>query len=224
MVKTIIFLLIWLAFIAYALFFSPPDDPQTIDLIINLSTGQWEGINPYIICLFNIMGILPLIYASLLIIDGRGQKIMASPFVIGSFFLGAFALLPYLALRKSGTEFTGEKTSIIKILDSRFLALSTTIACLALITIAIVKGDWQDFVIQWQSSKFINVMTLDFCCLSLLFPTIVDDDLNKRDVTNPQIFRMLSFIPLIGTLIYISCRPSLKIESDSLASLKSQVS
>lgn len=224
MIQTIIFLSIWFALISYGFFFSPPDDPNTLDLIVNLSSGQWEGINPYIICLFNIMGILPFIYASLLIIDGRGQKLMATPFVIGSFFLGAFALLPYFAFRQSNNEFTGEKTKVINVLDSRFLAILTTIGCLVLITIAIVKGDWQDFVIQWQSNKFINMMTLDFCCLSVLFPTIVYDDLKKRDIDNPQIFWILSFIPLFGTLIYICYRPALAIDHESPVKLTSQVS
>ena len=224
MIKTITFLSIWLTFVGYAFFFSPPDDPNTLDLIINLSRGQWEGINPYIICLFNIMGILPFIYASFLIIDGRGQKIMATPFVIGSFFLGAFALLPYFAFRQSDTAFTGDKTKIIQILDSRFFAILTTLGCLALIGIAITKGDWQDFFIQWQNNKFINIMTLDFCCLSLLFPTIIDDDIKKRDISNPEIFRILSFIPLLGALIYICCRSSLNVATENAVNLTSQVS
>jgi hypothetical protein len=224
MIKTITFLFIWVAFVSYGFFFSPPDDPNTLDLIVNLSSGQWEGINPYIICLFNIMGILPFIYASFLIIDGRGQKLMATPFVIGSFFLGAFALLPYFAFRQPVDEFTGEKTKIINVLDSRFFAILTTIGCVVLIGIAITKGDWQDFVIQWQNSKFINVMSLDFCCLSLLFPTIIYDDIQKRNIANPEIFRILSFIPLFGALIYICSRPSLNVETENPVSLKSQVS
>ncbi len=224
MINTIIFLLFWLTFLGYGFFFSPPDDPQTIDLITHLSTGQWDGINPYIICLFNIMGVLPFIYASLLIIDGRGQKIMATPFVIGSFFLGAFALFPYFAFRQNNTEFTGEKTKLINILDSRFLGILTTIACLILIIIAVTKGDWQDFIFQWQTSKFIHIMSLDFCCLSLLFPAIVYDDIKKREMENDKTFWYLSFIPLIGTLIYLCCRPALKIESEDLVNFTSKVS
>ena len=209
MLNKIIFFSIWLGLIAYAFFLSPPDDPETIDLIINLSTSKWDGINPYIICLFNIMGVLPFIYASFLIIDGKGQKIMASPFVLGSFFLGAFSLLPYFALREENTEFTGEKTKIISILDSRFFAILITLVSITLVTIAVMKGDWQDFVQQWQTSKFIHIMSLDFCCLCLLFPTIVRDDIKKRNLPESNIFLLLSFIPLLGTLIYLCFRPQL---------------
>jgi hypothetical protein len=34
----------------------------------------WSNINPLIIALFNLMGILPLIYACILLVDGSGQK------------------------------------------------------------------------------------------------------------------------------------------------------
>ena len=168
------------------------------------------------------MGILPFIYASFLIIDGRGQKIMATPFVIGSFFLGAFSLLPYLAFRQDNPEFRGEKTKVISILDSRLWAILTTIGCISLITIT--KGDWQDFVYQWQTSQFIHIMSLDFCCLCLLFSAIVSDDLKKRGIKNNNIFWLITLLPLVGTLIYICCRPSLKSEDNQSINLASKVS
>ena len=216
MLNKITFFSIWLALIAYGVFFAPPDDPNTFDLIINLSSGQWEGINPYIICLFNIMGIMPFIYASLLIIDGRGQKIMAAPFVLGSFALGAFALLPYFGLRQQNTQFTGEKTRLINILDSRLFGILTSLGCVVLITIAVTQGNWEDFLRQWQTSKFIHVMSLDFCCLCLLFPTIVSDDIKKRNLPDDSIFYSLTFIPLFGTLIYLCLRPQLSEDGQTL--------
>jgi hypothetical protein len=224
MIKTIGFLFIWLGFILYAIFFAPADNPETLDLIINLSSGKWEGINTYVISLFNIMGILPFVYASLLIIDGRGQKIKASLFVIGSFFLGAFALLPYFAFRKSNIEFTGEKNLLIKILDSRLFSVILAFGCLTLITIAIKKGDWQDFILQWQTSKFIQIMSLDFCFLCLLFPAIIGDDLIRRGIENKNIFWLITFTPLIGTLLYLCFRPSLPNNEDNFTSLVDNVS
>ncbi|MBL1209871.1 DUF2834 domain-containing protein [Geminocystis sp. GBBB08] len=224
MIKTIGFLSLWLGFILYAVFFAPPDNPETLDLIINLSTGKWEGINPVIICLFNIMGILPFIYASFLIIDGRGQKNKAFPFVIGSFFLGAFALLPYFAFRQKNTNFIAQKTLIIKILDSRLYSILVTLSCFTLIFIAVTKGDWQDFILQWQTSKFIHVMSLDFCCLCLLFPAIIADDLTQRSIENKTIFWLITFTPLIGTLLYICFRPSLLDNQDNSTSLVDNVS
>jgi hypothetical protein len=46
MFRKIAFGLLWLGFITYAFVFAPPDQPDTFKLIKNLSTGQWQGINP----------------------------------------------------------------------------------------------------------------------------------------------------------------------------------
>jgi len=216
MLNKVVFLGIWVLFLGYGFFFSPPDNPNTMDLIINLSKGSWQGINPYIISLFNLMGILPMIYASLLIIDGRNQRIMATPFVVGSFFLGAFALLPYLGLRENNSSFTGEKGFFIKILDSKVSAIALTLGTIILIIFALRNGNWNDFINQWQSSKFINIMTLDFCCLCSLFPVLIQDDLRRRNIDNQKILWAVTFIPLFGTLFYLCFRPSLSVDRETL--------
>jgi hypothetical protein len=66
----------WLGLITYAIALAPPERPDTLDLIIKLSTGQWDGLNPFIITLFNLMGIWPVIYSAVLLFDGRGQRIV----------------------------------------------------------------------------------------------------------------------------------------------------
>ena len=124
MFRRVTLFLLWLGFILYAFLLAPPDQPDTLDLITKLSTGQWTGINPLVVSLFNLMGIYPLIYSAVLLIDGRGQKIPAWPFVLGSFAVGAFAILPYLALRQANPVFSGEKSGLIKLLDSRWFGLS----------------------------------------------------------------------------------------------------
>ena len=90
---------LWAGFALYAFLLAPPDRPETFDLIVRLSTGQVAAENPLIVALFNLMGIWPLVYCCVLFADGRGQPVRAWPFAIGSMVLGAFVLLPYLALR-----------------------------------------------------------------------------------------------------------------------------
>ena len=97
--QRLIFGALWLGFVGYAVLLAPADQPDTADLILRLSTGQWDGINPALIALFNAMGLWPVVYAALALVDGRGQRLWAWPFVVASFAVGAFALLPYLALR-----------------------------------------------------------------------------------------------------------------------------
>ncbi|HBE19540.1 MAG TPA: DUF2834 domain-containing protein [Cyanobacteria bacterium UBA11149] len=217
MSKKLGFWLIWIGLISYGFLFAPPDRPETLELIKNLSLGKWEGIDPLIIALFNIMGIWPMVYASVLFIDGRGQKIPAWAFVTASFAVGAFAILPYLALRQSHQEFTGSKTSFIKLLDSRWLGFALSLGTLVLLGFGLTQGDWGDFITQWQTSKFIHVMSLDFCMLSLLFPTLLGDDMARRGMKNELLFWIVAFLPLIGPLLYLCLRTPLLDNEEELS-------
>ncbi|WP_392531033.1 DUF2834 domain-containing protein [Nostoc sp. C117] len=209
MVRKIVFGLLWLGFIVYAFFLAPPEQPGTFELIKNLSIAQWQGINPLVIALFNLMGIWPLIYSAVVFIDGRGQKIPAWLFAIASFAVGAFALLPYLALRQSNKKFVGKKNALLKLLDSRVTGFVLTVATVILVTYGFTSGDWGNFVQQWQTNRFIHVMSLDFCLLCLLFPTLISDDMARRSWESPQLFWLIALIPLFGPLIYLCIRPPL---------------
>lgn len=209
MLRTIIFGLIWLTFVSYAFLFAPATQPNTFDLIVNLSTGKWDNINPLVIALFNLMGVLPGIYACFLFIDGNGQKIKAAPFAIGSFGVGAFALLPYLALRQPNPTWQGDKNLFIKIVDARLTGIILIIAAIVLLGFGLIYGNWADFIYQWQTSRFIHVMSLDFCLLVLLLPTLVKDDLSRRNLNHDWLFWAIALVPLLGTLIYLCLRPPL---------------
>ncbi|MEO8889944.1 MAG: DUF2834 domain-containing protein, partial [Coleofasciculaceae cyanobacterium] len=148
-------------------------------------------------------------------IDGRQQKIPAWLFSTASFGVGAFALLPYLALREPNQEFIGSKNLFLKILDSRWLGIALTIGSLFLLSYGLFNGNWADFIQQWQTSRFIHVMSLDFCLLCLLFPALLGDDMAKRGLKNSSLF-WLVILPLIGPLLYLCLRPPL-IESGDIA-------
>lgn len=214
MLRKIALWVLWIGFVIYAFGFSPPQQPDTFALIQNLSTGNWQGINPLVIALFNIMGVLPLLYSCFLYSDGRMQKIPAWLFGTASFGVGAFALLPYLALREANPTFTGAKTLWLKIWDSRITGGILALGAIALLLYGFTQGDWRDFVAQWQTSRFIHVMSLDFCCLCLLFPTLLSDDMARRGLTDRRLFWLVSLIPLFGTLAYVVWRPPLQEAGD----------
>lgn len=209
MFRKISFWLLWIGFSTYAFVFAPPDSPETITLITNLSTGKVADINPLIVALFNIMGIWPLIYSCVLFADGRGQKIPAWLFATLSFGVGAFALVPYLALREPNPEFSGNKNIFLKVLDSRFTGILLTLGAAALVGLGLTQGDWSDFILQWQTSRFIHVMSLDFCMLSLLFPTLLADDMARRGMQNYTAFWAVTLVPLFGPLAYLCTRKPL---------------
>jgi hypothetical protein len=209
MLRKVAFWLLWIGFAAYAFGAAPPNDPDTASLILDLSTGNWNGINPLVIALFNIMGVLPLAYSCLLFIDGRNQRIPAGLFAAASFGVGAFMLLPYLALRQPNPGFSGEKDWLLKILDSRWTGRAIALMALGLVGYGVLAGDWSDFVQQWQTSRFIHVMSLDFCLLCLLFPALIGDDMARRGLQDQRMFAAIAVTPLFGALTYLAFRPPL---------------
>jgi hypothetical protein len=201
--------LLWLGFLSYAFFLAPPDRPETFILIQNLSTGQWDGINPWIIALFNVMGIWPLLYFGVLFADGDGQKVRAWPFAVASMAVGAFSLLPYLALRTPHTDWSGKKTWGLRIWDSRWIGAIALLGSAACLWFGVAQGDWSDFVRQWYGSRFIHVMSLDFLMLSVLFPTLLSDDMTRRGMDPAGLLRFVAIVPLIGPCLYLMGRSPL---------------
>ncbi len=213
-IRKIGFALIWLGFSVYAFTLAPPTQPDTFDLIVNLSTGKWEGINPLIVALFNLMGVWPMIYACLILIDGVGQKVPAWPFVAASFGVGAFAILPYMALRDRNTTFTPPQSKLLSLLESPWTGRLLLLGALTLLGYGLLNGNlsdnWHDFVYQWKTGQFIHVMSLDFCMLCVIFAPLLADDMAKRNFQNPAIFWTAVLVPLLGILIYLSVRPAME--------------
>lgn len=207
MSKKILLTLVWIGFVSYAFTLAPPQQPDTFDLIANLSTGKIAGVNPLIVALFNIMGVLPMAYSCITFLDGRSQKIPAWLFTLASFGTGAFALLPYLIFRQPSPTFQGQKNWLLKILDSRITGSAIALGGIGLFLYGVANGDWSNFVQQWQTSRFIHVMSLDFCLLCALFPMLLQDDMKRRGLTDSNLFKILSFVPFFGALIYLALRP-----------------
>ncbi|MEM6448981.1 MAG: DUF2834 domain-containing protein [Cyanobacteria bacterium P01_D01_bin.105] len=231
------FAFLWLGFVLYAFTLSPPAQPDTFDLIVKLSSGQWEGLNPLVVTLFNLMGIWPMVYACLALIDGKDQSISAWPFVAFSFGVGAFALLPYLALRvhhpinhlgeknlaqknlaQKSSLAVGEKDPLLKVVDSPWTGRLLLLGALALVGYGVADGHWManeaDFAQQWQTSQFIHVMSLDFCMLCAVVSPLIKSDMAKRGMENSLLYWMGALVPLFGVLVYLSVRSPLSLNNE----------
>jgi hypothetical protein len=206
----LIFWPIWVAFVAYAFLLAPADSPTTWQLIVNLSTGQWTGINPIVIALFNLMGIWPMAYGAVMLFE-QSEKFRPGWFCGASFGVGAFAILPYLALRKPRAESALPTKPLLKMLDSRWLAIALIVGSLFLLTYGITQGDWGAFVQQWRSERFIHVMSLDFVMLWLLFAVLAKDDAQRRGAKDSLL--LVCVVPLLGALAYLLLRPQLSTAS-----------
>ena len=210
MARKLFFGSLWLGLTAYAIassFNLSSNFERDFDLIVRMSTGELAGINPIIVAIFYIMGIFPWVYAAFILFDGTEQNLSPYPFFFLSMGVGAFILLPYLALRQPKTTWNEAKNFLQKILDSRLMAISTTVALLSLLAWGITQGDWSDFVNQWQTTQFIHVMSIDFCFLCLLFPAVLGADFQRRGVAGT--LKSIAYIPLFGALAYWCLRPQL---------------
>ncbi|MBE9208022.1 hypothetical protein IQ244_16115 [Nostoc sp. LEGE 06077] len=210
MTKNLILWLIWVGFITYIVFFAPPLHlEETLTLLKNIVTLNLSQINPIIVSLFSLVGIWLMIYSALLFIDGRMQHIPFWPFILASVVSGVLGLLPYLALREPNQEFSGQKDAFLHFLDSRIFGIILSFSTMVILAYGLL-GNWADFVQQFQGDRFINGMSLAFCLFCLLFPTVLGDDMARRCWHNPAIFWAVSLLPLVGSLVYLSLRPSLR--------------
>ncbi|MFX1535548.1 MAG: DUF2834 domain-containing protein [Promethearchaeota archaeon] len=206
---SVVFLILWIALIVYALFLAPPIQPSTLDTIVQMLTFNLQEINPLVFALFNLMAVWPLIYAGVILIDGKGQKIPAWPFALLSFGTGAFAILPYMILRKPNREFTEDKDLIIRIVDSRYYGIILLIITVGIVLYGILLGDFTAFFTQFQTDRFIAVMTLDFIILTVCVPYLIFDDMKRRLCYTPRLFWTFTVIPLLGPVLYLATRPAL---------------
>jgi hypothetical protein len=107
-------------------------------------------------------------------------------------------------------------------MDSRWLGVVLTLGSLALLSFGLLNGDWRDFIQQWQTNRFIHVMSLDFCLLCLLFPALLGDDMARRGLKNPALFWVVALLPLIGSSLYLCVRPPLPDSTEKVATSSQQ--
>lgn len=215
MVRKITLWLLWAGFIVYAFLLTPERQAASITLLKNLFTLQWAAINPIILSIFALIGILLLIYSCVLFIDGRMQKIPFWPFVAAGAGTGVIGLIPYLALRESNQTFSGDKDAFLKLMDSRWTGVILSLNTLALLAFGWLAGDWGDFVRQFHSSRFVNAMTVAFCLFCVLFPTVLGDDMARRGIKDQRVFWAVALVPLLGPLVYLCLRPPLSVSTDA---------
>ncbi|MFC4775527.1 hypothetical protein ACFO9Q_01865 [Paenibacillus sp. GCM10023252] len=189
----------WLLFISYAWLLAPgasgSQDPILQDLL------RMKAEEPAVLVMFSLLGVFPMVYACLLLRDDR-LRIPAWPFVLLSFALGAFALLPYYFLLSGlASRSEGNRTPIflLRITDSRLFVSLLFLITSALMIYAITGGDGEAYAAAFRHSSFVHVMTIDFVLLTLLsvYAIYTNNRLSKRGGA------LLGLIPILGPLIYL---------------------
>lgn len=198
-----------LADVLYAAFLAPKGDPPG-NLFVMLALGQGPARNPAIWGVFQLLGIVPLLYWALLFPDGCGQRVWAWPFAFGMMALGAFSLLPYLILRRPYKFLVpGARNLAVRWFAGRPFAVLVAAALIVLLVYIALWGNLAGYVFWFRHSNFVHVMTVDLLVLTLLFPTLLGDDMKRRGVSDESLLGRIALgVPLLGPAWYLVRRPA----------------
>ncbi|PIN03458.1 hypothetical protein CDL12_24001 [Handroanthus impetiginosus] len=215
----------WAGLMYYVFFLAPDQTPVTdtyfLKKLLNLKGDDGFEMNEVLVSLWYIMGLWPLLYGMLLLPTARSSKskIPVWPFVVLSFFGGAYALIPYFVLWKPPAPPVEEaelRRWPLNFLESKLTAGITLAAGLALTVYAFSSGvdAWKEFYQYFKGSKFIHITTIDFALLSTFAPFWVYNDMTTRKwrLKGGSWLLPLSVIPFLGPALYLLLRPKLSVE------------
>ncbi|CAM6084849.1 unnamed protein product [Calypogeia fissa] len=211
---------LWAGLLLYAFTLAPDQtqysDTYFIEKLVGLHSDDGFIMNKVLVAEWYFMGLWPLIYSSLLIPSGRSNSgVKVWPFAVVSFFLGAFALLPYFGLWRPPPPKVSRdelKRYPLNVLESKLTAVAIIIGGIVLgWNAGFAGGDqWAEFLQYFQESRFINVMSIDFLTLSALAPFWVYNDLSARQRSNASSWLpSIAVIPFFGPALYLFLRPPL---------------
>mmetsp|Transcript_9829 Transcript_9829/g.9497 ORF Transcript_9829/g.9497 Transcript_9829/m.9497 type:complete len:311 (-) Transcript_9829:242-1174(-) len=171
--------------------------------------------------IFNLLGLAPLIAASLIMPGAKFQKLPATPFLIGSAALGYGALGVYMTGRVPAKNVSksdlGWFTSNVlenKLFNSLLVLVGGNLLFqLGGALSADAQGVINGFVDLTSHAAVALVSSIDLCILTLTLSILVAEDLERRGVEDKQAITAISastlLLPIIGASIYCALRPSL---------------
>ncbi|GJP44576.1 hypothetical protein CLOM_g3955 [Closterium sp. NIES-68] len=214
--------LLWAGLIGYGAMFAPNQTPfrdqYFLEKLLNLRADDGFVMNQVLVSLWNLMGVLPGVYAATLVPASRTNRttIPAWPFLLASFFAGAFALLPFFALWAPGvpTVPTQEERGKVglRVLESKITSALLLLAASGLVVSAATapSSDWLEFAQYLQESLMIHVTSMDFVLLNMFLPFWLFNDMAYRNWAPRDSWGVaLPFIPVIGPALYLVVRPGL---------------
>ena len=183
-------LLSWLVLVGLGCGFGPPSRPDLGAWILDLLTGRWGEHPPWVVAEFWLLGIWPALVALLIRPDWRA-RLPAWPFLLASFALGCYALLPWFYLRSEPrNEARGRPGGPV---------LPAVLALLALVIViwATVVGDLADLPQMFASEGFVWAMTFDF----LAFWVLSVAEARVRTRGTPW---AITLVPVVGLGVFLA--------------------
>ena len=193
------FLLVILLFII--LTFQVPSGEE-LTLIMNLIFFQYLALEPLLIIVFYLMGIWPAVQASLLYGDGKEKRIPEWPFILASFFMGAYALSVYILVREN-KKAQKQNNKLQELLESNLWGLFLIVSTVGLFTLGFLLGNPLRYIDEFQNYLFVRVMTIDFLLFSMISPITIYIHSVNNSIDVPLYILILGVIPILGALYYL---------------------
>ena len=190
-----IFLLVWLLLVGYAVFLAPGG--ETDPVLSNIFSGQLGEIDPLVLAVFNSLGLFPMVFLTLLLLNDR-QKWPAWPFALLSFGVGAFSLLLYFAFGDRKAE-RGLRTPnwLARFLGSRFWLILLMLSWIANGLTLLQGFSLAAYRDAFFASGLVSVMTVDWFVLWGLSVYTV-----YRFYPEAKL-KALAWIPIIGPVLVL---------------------
>lgn len=211
----------WLGLGSTAVFVAPTGTTEfDTELITSLISSPFSGtVNPIFEALFNSLGVVPAVYAALLLPGGKDQpRLPPVPPIALSFALGFFALGPYLITREPRGEVGSVKKSDLgwatkTVFESKIFAVGNAAFATFLTAYAVSHADTasvQGFVELWTTqSALCCVSSCDLLVLSLAFGGVIAEDMERRGFSNIPAAAFAA-VPVLGPCLWLVVRPTLE--------------
>ncbi|RSK26776.1 hypothetical protein EJF36_07820 [Bacillus sp. HMF5848] len=199
----IVAFVVWLSFVLYSTFLSPGLSIERDPVFLKLM--QIQADEPLVLLMFMYLGIWPVTLVLLLLHEDR-NAVPAWPFVIASFFLGAFSILPYLFLRNEKQQIKNRTPAWVLrgVLSTRVVAVLLVIVVSTTVFYSL-NGSISAYIEVFMNSQFVHIMTIDFFVLSFTSGYIIYQQTGRKS------WGILScLLPLLGALLYIYTRNRLE--------------
>ncbi|WIA28357.1 hypothetical protein OEZ86_010904 [Tetradesmus obliquus] len=225
-------LALWAGLMGYVFFLAPNQTP-TIDSFVVQKLVGLKAEDPFVVnevftSVWNFMGLYPLLYAAMLIPGARSNKLPAWPFVCASVFLGAYALIPYMALWEPKSpqqqlpppeeELGGGSKFFMRAAETPWLGAALAAGSAYWLYNAVTAGGdaWLGYLQFFDESRLCHATSVDFMLCTLLMPFWMSNDAQGRNWDKRgSLVPLLSLLPLLGPSLYLVLRPKTYSSSSS---------
>ncbi len=167
------FIFIFSLFLLEIFLFSPQINKELFSNILwNSLTWDSKKLDFSIICIFNSLGLIPIVIGCYLIPERQRFNLKVWPFFIASFFFGAGSILPYLIFRKEIIHQESQTKEVPKTLKSlifiKFMKGLLLFLIALLVFLGFFYGNYSIYIELFKQSKLVHVMTIDFLILMFI--------------------------------------------------------